>query len=117
MLDFSPTATPSADEWLVAFTDDFIRHPDATHAIDTLMSSLRFFTAEFVSNVAALPSPETRQPPIGGRIPRAVYAATVVIIQDVYRNLISRNAGRGEIRHAFAEAAPVLVGEYDHSMR
>src|SRR5438270_6068673 len=94
LLDFVPGATPSPDEWLVAFTKSFVRYPDAAHATNTLMSGLRFFTAEFVAGVASLPSPEKRQPPIGGRIPRAVYAATGPIIEDVYQNLISRNAGR-----------------------
>jgi hypothetical protein len=117
MLDFAPEATPSADEWLVAFTDSFMKRPDAGHATNTLMSGLRFFTAEFVAAVATLPSPETRQPPIGGRIPRAVYTATGPIIQDVYQKLISQNAGRGQIQAAFAQAVPVLVGEYNHSMR
>jgi Glycoside hydrolase family 44 len=67
MLDFAPDATPSADEWLVAFTESFMRRPDAAHATNTLMSGLRFYTAEFVAGVASLPSPETRQPAIGGR--------------------------------------------------
>jgi hypothetical protein len=117
MLAFVPDATPSADEWLLAFTESFVRRPDAAHATNTLMSGLRFFTAEFVAGVASLPSPETRQPPIGGRIPRAIYTATGLIIQDVYQKLISRNAGRGQIQTAFAQAVPVLVGEYNGSMR
>jgi len=117
MLAFAPDATPSADEWLVAFTESFVRRPDSAHATNTLMSGLRFFTAEFVANIASLPSPETRRPPIGGRIPRAIYTATGPIIQDVYQKLISRNAGRGQIQAAFAQAVPVLVGEYNKSMR
>ena len=117
MLDFAPDATPSADDWLVAFTESFVRRPDAAHATNTLMSGLRFFTAEFVAGVASLPSPETRRPPIGGRIPRAIYTATGPIILDVYQKLISRNAGRGQIQAAFAQAVPVLVGEYNQSMR
>ena len=117
MLEFAPDATPSADEWLVAFTKSFVRRPDAAYATDTLMSGLRFFTAEFVANIASLPSPERRQPPIGGRIPRAIYTATGPIIEDVYQKLISRNAGRGQIQSACAQAVPVLVGEYNKSMR
>lgn len=117
MLAFAPGATPSADEWLVAFTESFVRRPDSAHATNTLMSGLRFFTAEFVADVASLPSPETRRPPIGGRVPRAIYTATGPIIQDVYSKLISRNAGRGQIQAAFARAVPVLVGEYNKSMR
>lgn len=116
MLGFAPDATPSGDQWLVAFTESFVRHPDAVHATNIFMSGLRFFTAEFVAGVASLPSPETRQPPIGGRIPRAVYTATGPIIADVYQKLISQNAGRGQIKAAFAQAVPVLVGEYNHSM-
>lgn len=116
MLAFAPDATPSADEWLVAFTESFVRRPDAAHATNSLMSGLRFFTPDFVANIASLPTPETRQPPIGGRIPRAIYAATGPIIQDVYQKLISQNAGRGQIQAAFAQAVPVLVGEYNHSM-
>jgi len=117
MLAFAPDATPSADDWLVAFTENFVRRPDAAYATNTLMSGLRFFTAEFVANIASLPSPETRKPPIGGRVPRAIYTATGPIIQDVYQKLISRNAGRGQIQAAFARAVPVLVGEYNKSMR
>jgi hypothetical protein len=117
LLHFAPDATPSADEWLVAFTESFMKRHDEAHATDTLMSGLRFFTEEFVAAVASLPSPETRQPPIGGRIPRAIYKATGPIIENVYQKLISRNAGRGQIQAAFAQAVPVLVGEYNRSMR
>jgi len=115
-LDFAQDATPSADAWLVAFTDSFMQRPDAEHATRTLMSGLRFFTAEFVANIASLPSPETRQPPIGGSIPRAIYKATGPIIEDVYQKFIRLNAGRGQIHSAFAQAVPALVGEYNHSM-
>ena len=76
----------------------------APDARNTLMSGLRFFTAEFVAGIASLPSPETRQPPIGGRIPRAIYTATGPIIEDVYQKLISRNDGRGQIQAALAQA-------------
>lgn len=117
MLDFTADARPSADEWLAAFTKSFVQNPDAVHATDTLMSSLRFFTAEFVAGMATLPSPEMRQPPIGGRIPRAIYAATAPIIEEVFQKLISRDADRGQIRAGFAQAVPVLVDEYSHSMR
>ena len=113
-LNFATDATPSADEWLVSFTESFMGHPDAAHATNTLMSSLRYFTAEFVAGVASLPSPEARRPPIAGRIPRAVYTATATIIQDVYHKLISQNAERGQIQAAFAQAVPVLVSEYNH---
>src|ERR1041385_6800504 len=89
ILDFAPEATPSADDWLVAFTESFMRRPDADYATHTLRAGLRFFTAEFVANIASLPSPEKRQPPIGGHIPRAIYAATGPIIEDVYHKLIS----------------------------
>jgi len=116
MLGFAPDAMPSPDQWLIAFTESFMRHHDAPHATSTLMSGLRFFTAEFVANMASLPSPETRQPPIGGSIPRAIYAATGPIIGEVYQKLISQNARREQIQAAFAQAAPVLVGEYNHSM-
>jgi hypothetical protein len=117
MLDNAPHAKPSADEWLVAFTENFVRHPDGAHATHTLMSGLRFFTGEFVASIASLPSPETRKPPIGGSIPRAIYAATGPIIGQVYQKLISQNAVREQIQAAFAQAVPVLVGEYNHSMR
>lgn len=117
VLDFAQGATPSADEWLVAFTDSFMQRPDAVHATRTLMSGLRFFTAQFVANIASLPSPETRRPPIGGSIPRAIYAATGPIIEDVYEKFIRRSAGRAQIQAAFAQAVPVLVGAYNHSMR
>jgi hypothetical protein len=117
MLDFAQEATPSADEWLVAFTNSFMSRPDAAHATNTLMSGLRFFTAGFVAKIASLPSPETRQPPIGGSIPRAIYTATGPIIEDVYNKLISCNAGRGQIQAAFEQAVPALVVAYSHSMR
>jgi len=116
MLDFATGATPSADEWLVAFTGSFMQHPEVAHATNTLMSGLRFFTAEFVADVASLPSPETRRPQLAGRIPRAIYTATGPIIQDVYQKLISGNAGRSQIQAAFAQAVPVLVGEYNRRL-
>jgi hypothetical protein len=116
VLGFAPDAKPSTEQWLVAFTESFMRHHDAPHATNTLMSGLRFFTAEFVANIAPLAPPETRQPPVYGSVPRAIYAATGPIIEDVYQKLISQNAGSGQIRAAFAHAVPVLVGEYNHGM-
>jgi hypothetical protein len=116
-LAFAPDATPSADEWLTAFTENFVRHPDATRATNALMEGLRFFTADFVASIASLPTPERRLPPNAGRMPMAIYAATGPIIEEVYRKLISHNAGRGQIRAAFTLAVPVLVVEYNHSMR
>src|SRR5690242_18242962 len=44
-------ATPSADEWLAAFTRHFLGQPDAEHGRQGLMSGLRFYTADFVAAI------------------------------------------------------------------
>jgi hypothetical protein len=114
LLGFTPTATPEADTWLTAFTDDFMRHPNAAHGTAAFMSGLRFFTADFIAQIKALPAIESRQPRLPGRIPCAIYTTAGPIIIDVYQNLISRNAGHGEIRAAFTQAIPGLVRQNDY---
>jgi hypothetical protein len=106
-------ATPSADEWLAAFTRHFLGQPDAEHGRQGLISGLRFYTADFVAAIAALPPVALRQPPILGNRPRAIYIAAGPIIAAVYQQLIARNAAREEISTAFTEAAPRLLGGYD----
>lgn len=112
VLGFTATATPAADEWLAAFTTYFMKHPQARPAARALMSGLRFFTAPFVAEIAALPSVELRQPALPGRIPNAIYTSTRSIIAAVYQNRISRNAGPQEVQAAFAQAMPGLLGQY-----
>ena len=112
LLGFDATATPTADEWLAAFTAYFLRHPEAKQGVRALMSGRRFYTPAFVAEVAALPSVELRQPPLPGRIPNAIYTATRSIIAAVYQDRISRSAGRPEVQAAFAQAMPGLIGQY-----
>jgi len=112
-LGFAADATPSADEWLAAFTRHFLGQPDAEHGQQALMSGLRFYTADFVAAIAALPPVALRRPPILGNRPRAIYTAAGPIIAAVYQQLIARNAAREEISAAFTEAAPGLLGGYD----
>ena len=112
-LGFAADATPSADEWLAAFTRHFLGQPDAEHGHRALMSGLRFYTADFVAARAALPPGALRQPPLLGNRPRAIYTAAGPIIAAVYHELIARNAAREEISTAFTEAAPGLLGGYD----
>jgi hypothetical protein len=114
LLGFTPTATPTADVWLHAFTDSFMSRSTAAYGTDALMSGLRFFTADFVAQIQALPPIDARQPPLPGRIPRAVYATVGPIIVDVYQNVISHKAGRGEIRTAFLQAMPGLLRQNDY---
>jgi hypothetical protein len=113
MLGFAPAATPSADEWLVAFTRHFLRHPDVAYGAQALMSGLRFYTADFVAALAALPPGESRHPAISGNRPQAIYTATGPLIAAVYEQAIRRNAGRAEVQAAFTAAAPGLLGHYD----
>jgi hypothetical protein len=113
LLGFAADATPSADEWLAAFTRHFLGHPDAEHGHQALMSGLRFYTADFVAAIAALPPVAVRQPPLLGNRPRAIYTAAGPIIAAVYQQLIARHAAREEISAAFTEAAPGLLGGYD----
>jgi hypothetical protein len=112
LLGFSASATPAADEWLGAFTTYFMKHPQAKPGVRALMSGLRFYTAPFMAELAALPSVELRQPALPGRIPNAIYTATRPIIASVYQKLISQNAGRGEVQAAFAQAMPGLIRQY-----
>jgi hypothetical protein len=49
MLGFAPTATPTADVWLYAFTDNFMSRSTAANGADALMSGLRFYTPTFVA--------------------------------------------------------------------
>jgi hypothetical protein len=112
-LGFAAGATPSADEWLAAFTGNFMGQPNAAHSTLALMSGVRFYTPAFVAQIAALPPITARQPAITGNIPRAIYAATGPIITNVYQNLISRHADRAAIEAAFARATPALVDRYN----
>ena len=116
LLGFAPSATPDADTWLTAFTGNFMSHPTAAHGTDALMSGLRFYTPAFVAELKALPSIDVRQPPLAGRIPRAIYTTAGPIIVDVYQNLISRNTGHREIQTAFLQAMPGLVNQYNYIM-
>ena len=113
LLGFAADAHPAADAWLETFTDDFMRNPDAVHGAAIMMSGLRFFTADFVAQIAALPPVATRRPAIAGRIPRDVYSAAGPIIAGVYQTCISRNAAHAEIQAAFAQAMPLLTSRYN----
>ena len=115
LLGFASTARPTADEWLAAFTGNFMQHPDATHGTQALMSGLRFYTPEFMAAVTAIPPVATRKPLLAGNIPQAIYTATGPIIATVYQNLISRNAARSEIQAAFTQAMPSLLAQYNHT--
>ena len=115
MLGFAAGATPTADEWLTAFTANFMGQPYADHGALALMSGLRFYTPAFVAALAALPPVEMRQPHIAGTIPRAIYTATGPIIADAYQKLIGRNAGHAEIQAAFAQATPALAAQYNQT--
>jgi hypothetical protein len=112
MLGFTAAATPSAEEWLDAFTTDFMRHPTTEHGAQALMSGVRFYTPAFVAQLAALSPVTAHQPAITGTIPRAIYTATGPLISGVYENLISRHAGQAEMQTAFTTAAAQLVKEY-----
>jgi hypothetical protein len=114
MLGLSPSDSPTADTWLYAFTDNFMSRSTAANGADALMSGLRFYTADFVTQLQALPPIAARQPPLPGRIPRAIYATAAPIIVDVYQNVISRNGGRAEIRTAFMQAMPGLLRQNDY---
>jgi len=116
LLGFAPTATPTADAWLDTFTNDFMQRPTAAHGADTFMSGLRFYNAAFVAELQALPPVEARHPKLPGVIPRAIYTTAGTIIVAVYTNFISRNAGRGEIRAAFALEMPNLLSKNTYRM-
>ena len=74
-------ATPSADEWLAAFTRHFLGQPDAEHGRQGLMSGLRFYTADFVAAIAALP--KSRVFLWGSRIALLLGAALIVALAPV----------------------------------
>ena len=112
MLGYTPGATPSADAWLGTFTTDFIAHADGTHGAHALMSGLRFYTAAFVAEIAALPPVESRLPPVSGPLARAIYTATRPIILDVYQTQIRQHTGNAEILAAFTRAMPGLLATY-----
>jgi len=113
MLGFAADAMPSPDEWLVAFTRQFLRRPEVARGAQLLMSGLRFFTADFVAALTLLPPGERRHPALPGDIPQATYTAAGPIIVDVYERLIGRKAGPAEIERGFLAAAPALLGHYD----
>jgi hypothetical protein len=113
LLGFADAATPTADEWLTAFTLYFMQNPGVEHGVRGLMAGLRFFTAQFVAEIAALPPVESQRSPVAGSIPKAIYTATAPIVVGVYQNSISRKAGRGDIQAAFTQAAPRLMDEYN----
>jgi hypothetical protein len=109
LLGYTPGATPSADAWLAAFTGSLLRQPTAAHATEAFMSGLRFYTPEFVAEIAALPPVESRLPPITGRTAQAIYTATGPIIVAVFQTLIRRNASRADTQAAFARAVEGLL--------
>src|SRR5690348_13967878 len=113
LLGFAATATPTADEWLGAFTGRFMQHPDTADGTQALLSGLRIYTPDFMAQLAALPPVAARRPPIMGNIPQAVYTATGPIILDVYQRLLSQSADRREIQAAFTQAVPALVQRYN----
>jgi hypothetical protein len=112
MLNYTPGATPSADAWLAAFTQDFLAHPDGSHGAQALMSGLRFYTADFAAELAALPPVEVRLPPLTGSVARAIYTATGLLILGVYEQWIRRHASHAEIQAAFTAALPGLQAQY-----
>ena len=112
MLGFTAAATPTAEEWLDAFTTNFMQYPNAEHGAQALMSGVRFYTPAFVAQLAALSPVTAHQPAITGTIPRAIYTATGPLISGVYENLISRHGGQAEMQTAFTTAAAQLVKEY-----
>ena len=116
LLGFAADATPGADAWLMAFTSHFMQHPTAGAGTAAFMSGLRFFTAQFVAGIQALPAIETRRPPLAGRIPRVIYTTAGPIITDVYERLISRHAERATILTAFEAAVPALVSQNVYTM-
>src|SRR3954447_25179871 len=73
LLGFAAGATPSADEWLAAFTRHFMSNPEAAQGTQALMAGLPFYTPAFVAALAALPPGGTPQHPIAGTIPREIY--------------------------------------------
>lgn len=112
LLGYTLGATPPADAWLAAFTGSLLQQPTAAHGTEALMSGLRFYTAAFVAEIAALPPVEARLPPLPGNTAQAIYTATGPIIVSVYQTLIRRKAGREEIQAAFAQAAAELIAAY-----
>ncbi len=113
MLGFPAAATPTADEWLAAFTANFLYHPNVAQGTAALMSGLRYFTPEFTAQIAALPPVAGRLPVIPGNIPQAIYTATGPIIAEVYQTMIGTKADRRAIQAAFARAVPALVTRYN----
>lgn len=111
------TAAPTADAWLLAFTDYFMQHPDTDSGVRALMSGLRFYTAAFVAEIAALPPAATHQPALPSPAACAVYTATAPIIADIYQNLIRHDAPRDDIADAFGQSLPGLISHYHHSKR
>jgi hypothetical protein len=109
LLDYTFTATPSADVWIATFATRLVQQPTAAYATDALMSGLRFYTAAFVAEIAALPPVASRLPPLTSHAVQAIYTATGPIIVAVYQNLIRRNAEPVEIQAAFAQAAEGLL--------
>jgi hypothetical protein len=112
LLGYTPGATPPADAWLATFTGSLLQQPTAAHGTEALMSGLRFYTAAFVAEIAALPPVEARLPPLPGHTAQAIYTATGPIIVTVYQTLILRQARREEIEAAFAQAAAELIAAY-----
>jgi hypothetical protein len=114
-LGFGPAASPTADEWVAAFTDNFIRHPTTTFGTQALMSGLRFYSPPFIAEIGALGPVEARYPAIPGYIPQAIYTAVGPIICRVYAEQISRNAGAEQIEAAFTAAMPELIDRYSRT--
>jgi hypothetical protein len=112
-LGFAAADRPSADEWLAAFTRHFLGQPPAEQGRAAFIAGLRFYTADFVAAVAALPPVALRQRPLLGNGSQAIYTATGPIIAAVYQRFIAKNAGRAAIGAVFTDAAPALLDGHD----
>src|SRR5688500_15232915 len=102
MLGFTPDAKPTAHEWLIAFTDDFMGHADAAHSTQAFMSGMRFYTPACMTALAELPALETHERTVHGRIPEAIYKAAAYLVGDAYTRLISRNSAQSMVRARFS---------------
>jgi hypothetical protein len=115
MLGYTPAATPSADAWLASFTRAFTAQANGQPGARALMSGLRFVTADFMAEIAALPPVALRLPPLPGGGTQAIYTATQGIIRDIYENQIQRQAEPAAILEAVTQAMPGLLAAYHGS--
>jgi len=105
-----PKTTPSAEQWLIEFTQFVRRNHDVEPVTDAFMKGLPYFREEsFINEIKLIGAVMQHNPllavPDLGVLSKTIYAAAGSSINRVYDNYIAKGKSKREIRKAFEEYA------------